>query len=538
MSIISGLLFAKGKSEVRILPNMVNRHGLIAGATGTGKTVSLKVLCEEFSSLGIPVFLADIKGDLSGISKTGVPSAKIVERIEKLALGEFNYTEFPVVFWDVYGKQGHPVRTTVSEMGALLFSKLLDLNETQSGIMNIVFKIADDAGMLLIDLKDLKAMLRYIGDHAGEFTTEYGNVSKQSIGAIQRALLTLDEQGGDLFFGEPAIDIKDFIRTDEQGRGIVNILASDQLFLSPALYSTFLLWLLSELYEELPEVGDLDKPKIVFFFDEAHLLFSEASKILLQKVEQVVRLIRSKGVGVYFITQNLNDIPETVLGQLGNRVQHALRAFTPRDQKAVKSAAETFRQNPEFKVETAIMELGVGEALVSFLDEKGIPGIVDRAFVVPPKSLIGPIPPEERDQIIKGSIFFGKYENRIDRVSAYESIHSMEEQQEAERVLLEERALLEKREQEEREFAEKRAREEREIYENQFRQSTIQSRNNRKVSGNYNRSGYGGYTPRSSNRRRSSDSPLDKLAKSTMSSIGRTVGRELVRGLLGTFIRR
>lgn len=527
MSNSNGLLFAKGKSEIRILPHMSNRHGLIAGATGTGKTVSLKVLCEEFSSIGVPVFLADIKGDLSGISKIGQPNSKIDERIKILGLEGFRFTSFPVAFWDVFGQQGHPVRTTVSEMGYLLFSKLLNLNEVQSGVMNIVYKIADDSKMMLIDLKDLRAMLRYVGDHASEFTTEYGTISKQSIGAIQRGLLMIEEQGGEQFFGEPALDIRDFMKTDASGRGIINILASDKLFQSPALYSTFLLWLLSELYEELPEVGDIDKPKIAFFFDEAHLLFNEASKVLLQKVEQVVRLIRSKGVGVYFITQNPDDIPETVLGQLGNRVQHALRAFTPRDQVAVKAAAQTFRENPEFSVETAITELGVGEALISFLDEKGIPGIVERALVVPPRSYIGSIPSEERESIIRESVNYGKYEEMIDRISAFESLQAMEENQEAE----------------------KRAETERENIEKQIKQTMTVNRqnNNRYVNDNNNyNSGYSNRNNSSNNyrntrttqRKRNSDSPLDKLAKSTMSSIGRQVGRELVRGILGSFLRR
>ena len=529
MSSSNGMLFAKGKSEIRILPHMANRHGLIAGATGTGKTISLKVLCEEFSSIGVPVFLADIKGDLSGICKIGHSNAKIEERVRNLGLDGFHFSDYPVAFWDVFGQQGHPVRTTVSEMGALLFSKLLNLNETQSGIMNIVFKIADDSGLLLIDLKDLRAMLRYVGDHASEFTTEYGTISKQSVGAIQRGMLTLQEQGGEMFFGEPALDIRDFMKTDSNGKGVVNILASDKLFQSPALYSTFLLWLLSELYEELPEVGDVDKPKIVFFFDEAHLLFDEASKVLLQKVEQVVRLIRSKGVGVYFITQNPDDIPETVLGQLGNRVQHALRAFTPRDQIAVKAAAQTFRANPEFKVEAAITELGVGEALISFLDERGSPGIVERAFVLPPRSYIGPIASEERENIIKESNNYGKYEEMIDRVSAFESLQEMEEKQEAE----------------------KRAEEERKKHEKQMRQTTAGSRrsnrntytndyNNNNNSGYDSRTNYGGnYSNGGTKRRKSnSDSPLDKFAKSAMSTIGRQVGNELIRGILGTFLRK
>lgn len=506
MSFSNGLLFAKGTSDIRILPHMANRHGLIAGATGTGKTVSLQVLCERFSSIGVPVFLADVKGDLSGIAKPGASNSKIDERITNLGLEGFSFSGFPVTFWDVFGQQGHPMRTTVSEMGALLFSKLLNLNETQSGIMHIVFKIADDMGMLLIDLKDLRAMLRYVGDNSSEFTTQYGSISKQSIGAIQRGLLTLEEQGAELFFGEPALDIRDFMKVDSSGKGFINILASDKLFLSPALYSTFLLWLLSELFEELPEVGDLDKPKIVFFFDEAHLLFKEASKALLQKVEQVVRLIRSKGVGVYFITQNPDDIPETVLGQLGNRVQHALRAFTPRDQNAVRAAAQTFRANPELNIETVITELGVGEALISFLDEKGSPSIVEKAFVLPPRSNIGPLSVQEREGIIRGSLLYGKYEKTIDRFSAFESLQ----------------------EEEERQKAAKAAEEERKNYEKLMRQQTR---------ANSSRTNYGN-SRRTTQRSRTTDTPLNRFAKSAMSSIGRQVGNELVRGILGSFLRR
>ena len=527
MTLSNGLMFVKGTSEIRILPHMANRHGLIAGATGTGKTVSLQVLCERFSSIGVPVFLADVKGDLSGLAKAGKSNSKIDERIANLGLEGFNFTDFPVTFWDVFGQQGHPMRTTVSEMGSLLFSKLLNLNETQSGIMHIVFKIADDMGMLLIDLKDLRAMLRYVGDNASEFTTQYGMISKQSVGAIQRGLLTLEEQGGEQFFGEPSLDIRDFMKVDGSGKGFINILASDKLFLSPSLYSTFLLWLLSELFEELPEVGDLDKPKMVFFFDEAHLLFDEASKALLQKVEQVVRLIRSKGVGVYFITQNPDDIPETVLGQLGNRVQHALRAFTPRDQNAVRAAAQTFRANPEFSVETVITVLGVGEALISFLDEKGRPGIVERAFVLPPQSNIGLIPVEERERMIRESLIYGKYEEIIDRVSAFESLQEVEEQQRAA----------------------KNAEEEHKNYEKQMRQKTSgnSSSNSARYSNgyddNYNRRSNSSRTSynnkrRTAQRSRVTDTPLNRFAKSAMSSIGRQVGNQLVRGILGSFLRK
>ncbi len=427
-NVINPLLIAKAKEELYVLPRMANRHGLVAGATGTGKTVSLQVVAENLSKIGVPVFMADVKGDLSGISQAGTEKPKIVERIQQLQLKDFGFSSCPVTFWDVYGEQGHPVRTTVSDMGPLLFSRLLNLNETQSGVLSLVFKIADDNGLLLLDLKDLRSMLQYVGDNAKTFKTEYGQVSSASIGTIQRGLLALEEQGGDKFFGEPALDLYDMLRVDSNGQGMVNILVADKLMQAPKVYSTFLLWLLSELFEKLPEIGDPDKPKMAFFFDEAHLLFSDAPQALLEKIEQVVRLIRSKGVGVYFISQNPIDIPENVLGQLGNRVQHALRAFTPRDQKAVKSAAQTFRVNPDLDVEKTITELGVGEALVSFLDEKGAPGIVQRAFVVPPHSQIGAITPDQRQQIIQQSFAYGKYEKLVDRNSAYEMLKARAEQ--------------------------------------------------------------------------------------------------------------
>jgi DNA helicase HerA-like ATPase len=421
------LLIAKGERECAILPAMANRHGLIAGATGTGKTVTLQVIAEHFSGIGVPVFMADVKGDLSGISQAGTQKPKLAERIKALQLKDFSYFGSPVTFWDVFGEQGHPVRTTISEMGPLLIGRLLGLNETQGGVLTLVFKIADDRGDLLLDLKDLRAMLDFVGQNAAQFRTEYGNISAASVGAIQRGLVGLQEQGGDKFFGEPALDLDDLIQTDSKGRGVVNILAADKLLLAPKVYATFLLWLLSELFEKLPEVGDPDKPKLVFFFDEAHLLFEDAPKPLLDKIEQVVRLVRSKGVGVYFITQNPLDIPDIILGQLGNRVQHALRAFTPRDQKAVKAAAETFRQNPKIKVENVITELGVGEALVSFLDEKGTPGIVERAFVCPPHGQIGPVTPDQRKSIIGSSLLGGHYENVIDRESAFERLKARAE---------------------------------------------------------------------------------------------------------------
>jgi len=422
------LPIAKSSHELCLLPAFANRHGLITGATGTGKTVTLQTMAEAFSSIGVPVFMADVKGDLAGLSQAGALNPKLKERIDKLGLGDFPFSGSPVAFWDVYGELGHPVRATVSEMGPLLLARLLNLNETQSGVLMLVFKIADDKGLLLLDLKDLRSMVQHVGDNARQFTTEYGNVSPASIGAIQRGLLAIDEQGGDHFFGEPALNIADLMQTVEKGRGVINILAADKLMNAPRAYSTLLLWLLSELFEELPEVGDPEKPKLVFFFDEAHLLFNDAPAALLEKIEQVVRLIRSKGVGVYFVTQNPLDVPDTVLGQLGNRVQHALRAYTPRDQKAVKTAATTLRANPDLDVEKAITELGVGEALVSLLDEKGRPSMVERALVLPPHSRIGPVSADERTGSIKRSLVAGVYEQLIDRESAYEVLRSRREQ--------------------------------------------------------------------------------------------------------------
>ena len=409
-------------TELCLLPNMANRHGLIAGATGTGKTVTLQVLAEGFSSIGVPVFMADVKGDLTGISQPGKPGARIDERVKQLKL-DYTPAAYPVTLWDVFGEQGHPIRATVSEMGPVLLARIFNLNDTQTGVLALAFKIADDNGLLLLDLKDLRSLLSWVGENAGQFTTDYGNISPASIGAIQRGLLTLEQQGGDRFFGEPAVMLDDLMQTDD-GKGVINILAADKLLASPRLYSTFLLWLLSELYENLPEVGDRDKPKLVFFFDEAHLLFNESPKELLEKIEQVVRLVRSKGVGVYFVTQNPLDIPDTVLGQLGNRVQHALRAYTPRDQKAVLAAADTFRANPGLKVQQVITELGVGEALVSFLDEKGRPSIVERATVCPPRSQIGPITPEQRKALLLNSLVAGQYEKTVDRESAFETLQA------------------------------------------------------------------------------------------------------------------
>ena len=410
--------------EVCLLPSLVNRHGLITGATGTGKTVSLQGLAEHLSLIGVPVFMADVKGDLAGIAKAGSLSPKLDERLKKYKLPTPAFQDFPVSLWDVFGKDGHPLRATISDMGPLLLSRMLGLNETQEGVMHLVFKVADDNGLLLLDCKDLRAMLQYVGENARKFTTEYGNVSAASIGAIQRGMLALEQQGGDTFFGEPMLNIADMMQTDDKGRGVINVLAADRLLNSPRLYATFLLWLMSELFEQLPEVGDPEKPKMVFFFDEAHLLFNEAPRALLEKVEQVVRLIRSKGVGVFFVTQNPLDIPDTVLGQLGNRIQHALRAFTPRDQKAVRAAAETMRANPKFNAEKAISELGVGEALVSLLDEKGRPNVVERVWMVAPASRIGPLTEVERRQLLKTSVVAGIYDATDDRESAYEVLRA------------------------------------------------------------------------------------------------------------------
>ena len=419
---VDPLIIARaGTNDLALLPAFSNRHGCITGATGTGKTISLQVMAERFSRIGVPVFLADVKGDLSGLAKAGVATDKLSARLTKLALPEPEWTGFPVAFWDVFGEQGHPVRATISDMGPLLLARLLSLNETQEGVLTMAFRVADDNGLLLLNLADLRAMLQFLGDNAAEVRTQYGNVSPASIGAIQRGLLQLEEQGGTKFFGEPMLNIEDLMQT-ANGRGVVNILAADKLMNNPRLYACFLLWMLAELFENLPEVGDREKPKLVFFFDEAHLLFADAPAALLEKVELVVRLIRSKGVGVFFVTQNPIDIPDKVLGQLGNRVQHALRAYTPRDQKAVKATAETMRANPAINIETAILELGVGEALVSLLDEKGIPGITDRAWMFAPGSQIGPITPDERRALMSGSVVAGVYEKEVDRESAFERL--------------------------------------------------------------------------------------------------------------------
>ncbi len=415
------LVAQHGAARCELLPALANRHGLITGATGTGKTITLQTLAENFSKIGVPVFMADVKGDLTGISQTGSIGPKLAAILAERGLETPSPHACPTTLWDVFGESGHPVRATVSDMGPLLLARMLALNDTQAGVLNLVFKIADDQGLLLLDLKDLRAMLQHVGDNASQFTTGYGNVSAASIGAIQRGLLQIEQQGGDQFFGEPMLNIGDFMQTVD-GQGVVNILAADKLMSAPRLYATFLLWMLSELFETLPEVGDLDKPKLVFFFDEAHLLFKDAPAVLVERIELVVRLVRSKGVGVYFVTQNPLDVPDTVLGQLGNRVQHALRAFTPRDQKAVKSAASTMRANPGLDIETAITELGVGEALVSFLDAKGRPSVTERVFVLPPGSQIGPITPAQRQQLVATSLVAGVYEKLVDRESAYEKL--------------------------------------------------------------------------------------------------------------------
>ncbi len=487
------LVAKKDAKECFLLPDKANRHGLITGATGTGKTITLQRLGESFSRIGVPVFMADIKGDLTGISQLGGGNQRVEDRLNLLGLKEgFEYSNCPVTLWDVFGEQGHPLRATISEMGPLLLARILQLNDTQEAVLTMCFKIADSNGLMLLDFKDLRSLLQYVGENADQFTTEYGNVSKATVGAIQRGLLELENQGAERFFGEPAVSLNDFMQTIAD-KGVVNILAADKLFNSPKLYSTFLLWLLSELFEMLPEAGDLEKPKLVFFFDEAHLLFNDTPAALVEKIEQVVRLIRSKGVGVYFVTQNPIDIPETILGQLGNRVQHALRAFTPRDQKAVKSAAETFRQNPEVDVETAIIELGVGEALVSFLDDKGTPTMVERVFVIPPHSHIGPVTPEQRQQLIASSLVAGQYENVVDRESAYELLKSRAEaaaaQQQAEAEALAAQ-----------EAAEQQAKEE-----------------EREERGSSSRT----------------DSAFGAFAKSAARAVGSNIGREIVRGVLG-----
>ena len=446
---------AQSDKNLYLLPAMANRHGLIAGATGTGKTITMKVMAESFSDLGVPVFMADVKGDLSGMCRPGADSENMRSRIARFGMENFQYKAYPTRFWDIFGEKGHPVRVTISEMGPVLLSRLLNLTEVQAGVLNIVFKVADEHGLLLLDLKDLRAMLQYVGDNRAEFTTMYGNVSSASVGAIQRALLSFEGEGGELFFGEPALDIRDWMRTDIDGRGYINILSSDRLIQSPTVYSTFLLWMLTELFEKLPEVGDLDKPRMIFFFDEAHLLFDGAPKALVQKIVQVVKLIRSKGVGVYFISQSPSDIPNDVLAQLSNRVQHALRAYTPDEQKAVRAAARSFRKNPGFDTEEVLMALGVGEALVSFLDEEGVPSVAERAFILPPQSLMGPAEERAVQSLIVSDEFDLKYRENVDRESAYEILVRANEELELRRRQEAEAAAAEKQRQKEEAQAER-----------------------------------------------------------------------------------
>ncbi|GAB01205.1 MULTISPECIES: helicase HerA-like domain-containing protein [Acinetobacter] len=495
--------------DIVLHSQFANRHGLIAGATGTGKTVTLKVLAESFSRLGVPVFLADAKGDVSSLAKAGTSSPKFDERLKLLGIESVPFAASPVIFWDLFGQQGHPIRTTISEIGPLLLARMLNLNDTQEGVLSAVFRIADDQGLLLIDFKDLKAMLTYVSENAADLKAEYGNLSPASLGAIQRNLLALGDQGGEQFFGEPSLNILDFIQTDSNGHGYINILAADKLMNTPKLYATFLLWMLSELFEQLPEVGDMDKPKLVFFFDEAHLLFDNASQNLQEKIEQVVRLIRSKGVGIYFITQNPLDLPESVLGQLGNRVQHALRAFTPKDQKAVKTAADTFRVNPDFKVDQAITELAVGEALISCLDEQGTPQIVERGWVMPPYSAFNPITAEERQVIIAQSIVAGVYDQAVDRDSAYELLQQKVLQQAQQK---EADALAKQQSKEQEILAKQQAKEQERFAKEQQKAAEKAQRDREKLTQDI----------------------VGTFAKSAARSLGGSTGQKIVRGLLGS----
>lgn len=507
--------------ELHLLSDLANRHGCITGATGTGKTVTLQVMAQAFSDIGVPVFMADVKGDLSGMAHAGKMNTKLQQRCDLMGIEEPQWAASPVTFWDVFGKQGHPVRATISDLGPLLLARMLNLNETQEGVLQLTFKIADDNGLLLLDVKDLRAMLQHIGENASVFQTEYGNISAASVGAIQRGLLSIAEQGGDQFFGEPMLNLDDMIQTDAQGKGVINILAADKLMQAPRLYSTFLLWMLSELYEHMPEVGDVEQPKMVFFFDEAHLLFDEAPKVLLQKIEQVVRLIRSKGIGVYFVTQNPLDIPDSVLGQLGNRVQHALRAYTPRDQKAVQAAAETFRPNPDLNTAKVISELGVGEALISFLDEKGRPNIVQRGFVMPPASQIGPISEQERQQIIASSIVAGVYEKAIDRESAYEKLKGRVAQVQADQASANSTNASGQQASHSQTQAQTQS------------QPAAQSADSGMFGGLGGMLGniFGGAGVRRK------DNIAEMLVKSTVRTMGSQVGRSIVRGLLGSIMK-
>lgn len=498
MADVDNILIGKGDNLVTLQPKYANRHGLIAGATGTGKTITLQVLAEGFSRIGVPVFMADVKGDLSGISQQGTAHPKVEERVKEIGIEDFAFDDNTCVFWDLLGEKGHPIRATISDMGPTLLSQLLGLNDTQTGIMTVVFRFADDEGLLLLDLKDLTSTLKFIGDNAKQFKSEYGNISSASVGAIQRRLLELEESGADEFFGEPQLDLWDLMRVDSNGRGNINILAADKLMMNPKLYATFLLWLISELFEDLPEVGDQDKPRLVFFFDEAHLLFEDAPKALVEKVEMVVRLIRSKGVGIYFITQSPLDIPEDVLGQLGNRVQHALRAFTPKDKKAVRATAQTMRENPAFDSETVIMELGVGEALVSTLEADGIPSIVERTTVRPPVSRIGPATEAERNKVVKGSPFAGRYDKEIDRESAHEKLKSRVQKIDAPKL-------------------------------NQFPTAAQVAAN--KATQQQTSQPPATTAPKSRGRQR--QTVTEALTKSVVRSIGSSVGRQIGRGILG-----
>ena len=552
---------AQSDKNLYLLPSMANRHGLIAGATGTGKTITMKVMAESFSDLGVPVFMADVKGDLSGMCRPGADSENMRSRIARFGMENFQYKAYPTRFWDIFGEKGHPVRVTISEMGPVLLSRLFNLTEVQAGVLNIVFRVADEHGLLLLDLKDLRAMLQYVGDNRAEFTTMYGNVSSASVGAIQRALLSFEGEGGELFFGEPALDIRDWMRTDIDGRGYINILSSDRLIQSPTVYSTFLLWMLTELFEKLPEVGDLDKPRMIFFFDEAHLLFDGAPKALVQKIVQVVKLIRSKGVGVYFISQSPSDIPNDVLAQLSNRVQHALRAYTPDEQKAVRAAARSFRKNPGFDTEEVLMALGVGEALVSFLDEEGVPSVAERAFILPPQSLMGPAEERAVQSLIVSDEFDLKYRENVDRESAYEILvraneelelrrrqeaeaaaaekQRLKEEAQAERQRLKEEAAAEKQRQREAAAAEKQrlkeeaaaqreAEKEAERRKKTFQRaaSNAASSVDRSVSSNIVNSIIGGKTV-------STGTMAKRAATNALSSVMREGSQSIIRGLFG-----
>ena len=541
---------AQSDKNLYLLPSMANRHGLIAGATGTGKTITMKVMAESFSDLGVPVFMADVKGDLSGMCRPGADSENMRSRIARFGMENFQYKAYPTRFWDIFGEKGHPVRVTISEMGPVLLSRLLNLTEVQAGVLNIVFKVADEHGLLLLDLKDLRAMLQYVGDNRAEFTTMYGNVSSASVGAIQRALLSFEGEGGELFFGEPALDIRDWMRSDIDGRGYINILSSDRLIQSPTVYSTFLLWMLTELFEKLPEVGDLDKPRMIFFFDEAHLLFDGAPKALVQKIVQVVKLIRSKGVGVYFISQSPSDIPNDVLAQLSNRVQHALRAYTPDEQKAVRAAARSFRKNPGFDTEEVLMALGVGEALVSFLDEEGVPSVAERAFILPPQSLMGPAEERAVQSLIVSDEFDLKYRENVDRESAYEILvraneelelrrrqeaeaaaaekQRLKEEAQAQRQRLKEEAAAEKQRQREAAAAQREAEKEAERRKKTFQRAASNAASSvaRSVSSNIVNSIIGGKTV-------STGTMAKRAATNALSSVMREGSQSIIRGLFG-----